>query len=445
MTMSRELELAQQVVDLVGDRAEAQVRVTRQRHGLTRFANSFIHQHVGEDVSSIALTVASDARVAEASTSNLDPAALGDFVGATIAAAELQPPDPYYGGLTPPSDIADVGHFDEGTAQAEPAERAERVRSFVQAGSDLRAAGYLDTEAAWVAFANSAGHTVEGRSTRATVDGIHQTGTSAGSAHQTSSRLGDLDAAAAGQRAADRARRSADFTDLEPGRYEVVLGPEAVSTIAIFLAAYGFNAKQHLEGSSFAELGEQQFDEAITLVDDATDPRMLGLSFDAEGTAKRRTVLIERGVTRSLAHDRRTAKRAGTESTGHAVAGGATFGALPTDIILEPGSSSPDELVADVERGLLITQFHYCRVLDPRTQVITGLTRNGTFLIEDGKVTGAVGNLRFTQSLLEALGQGQVLGVGDDLRFADSEFGPGMVMAPSLHLGSWNFSGGAKG
>lgn len=444
--MGGELELAQQVVDLVGDRAEAQVRVTRQRHGLTRFANSFIHQHVGEDVSSISLTVASDARVTEASTSNLDPEALTDFVDAAIAAAELQPPDPYYGGLTPPSDIPDTdGHFDTPTAGAEPSRRAEGVRAFVEAGDDLQAAGYLDTEGAWVAFANSAGQAIEGRSTRATIDGIHQTGTSAGSAHQTSVRLGDLDAGAAGRTAADRARRSADFTDLEPGKYEVVLGPEAVSTIAVFLAAYGFNAKAHLEGSSFVELGEQQFDERISLVDDATDPDSLGLAFDAEGTPKRRTVLVEDGVTRSLAHDRRTAKRAGTESTGHAIPGGASFGAFPTDVSLRPGSSTPDELVGEVERGLLITQFHYCRVLDPRTQVITGLTRNGTFLIENGTVTGAVGNLRFTQSLLEALGAGNVLGIGDNLRFADSEFGPGMVRAPSLRLGSWNFSGGAKG
>lgn len=444
--MRGELELARQVVDLVGDRAEAQVRVTRQRHGLTRFANSFIHQHVGEDVSSLSLTVASDARVAEAATSNLDPEALADFVDAAIAAAELQPADPYYGGLTPPSDVPDTdGHFDTPTAGTEPSRRAEGVRAFVEAGDGLQAAGYLDTEGAWVAFANSAGHAVEGRSTRATIDGIHQTGTSAGSAHQTSVRLGDLDAGAAGRTAADRARRSADFTDLDPGKYEVVLGPEAVSTISVFLAAYGFNAKSHLEGSSFVELGEQQFDERITLVDDATDPDSLGLAFDAEGTPKRRTVLIEDGVTRSLAHDRRTAKRAGTESTGHAVPGGASFGAFPTDVALRPGESTPDELIAEVERGLLITQFHYCRVLDPRTQVITGLTRNGTFLIEDGEVTGAVGNLRFTQSLLEALGTGNVLGIGNDLRFADSEFGPGMVRAPSLRLGSWNFSGGAKG
>jgi predicted Zn-dependent protease len=102
-------------------------------------------------------------------------------------------------------------------------------------------------------------------------------------------------------------------------------------------------------------------------------------------------------------------------------------------------------MVADVERGLLVTQFHYCRVLDPKTQVVTGLTRNGTFLIEDGEVVGAVGNLRFTQSFVEALSSGRVLAIGDDDRLAAGEFGPGMVICPSLRLAGWNFTGGARG
>lgn len=441
----QQLELAERVLDLVGDRAEAEVQVTRSRHGLTRFANSFIHQHVGEDVARVALTVAVDGRVASGSTSRLDD--LGSFVDATLEAARVAPVDPHWPGLTPPTEVADVGHVDDATAEATPDERASRVRAFVDAAPDLRAAGYVDTEAGWVAYANSAGHRATGRATRATGDGIHQTETSAGSGHATSQRLADIDGAAIGALAAERARASAEFTDLEPGRYEVVLSNEAVATIAIFLGVYGFNAKSYLEGASFAALGEAQFDPAITIVDDPTDPDMLGHGFDAEGVPGRRLPLVERGVTANLVHDRRTAKRmgGGAETTGHALSGGAGFGAVPTHLRVEPGTSSHDDLVAGVERGLLITTFNYCRVLDPRTQVVTGLTRNGTFLIEDGRVAGAVGNLRFTQSFLEALGPGNVLGVGDDLRHADSEFGAGAVMAPSLRLASWNFSGGASG
>jgi predicted Zn-dependent protease len=319
------------------------------------------------------------------------------------------------------------------------------VEAFVAAGPELKAAGYLDTEASWVAFASTAGQRIAGASTRASLDGIHQTGTSAGSAHQTSVRLADLDAAAAGALAADRARRSAAFTDLEPGAYPVVLGPEAVATILVFLAVYGFNAKSYLDGGSFAELGVQQFDQLIDVWQDPTDPRAIGLPFDAEGTPRTRYALIDHGVTSALAHDRRTAKRADATSTGDALPGAATFGAVPTNIVLRGGQTPVAELTAGIERGLWITQFHYVRVLEPKTVTSTGLTRNGTFLIEDGEVVGAVSNLRFTESFVHALGAGRVRGVGDDARYADGEFGAGMVIAPSLALDSWNFTGGAKG
>ena len=444
-------ELADRVVALVdahggdGREVEANVTVSRDRHGLTRFANSFIHQHVGEDTVTVSLTAAVDRRSASASTTAVDDASLRDLVERTLASAARQPVDPHWPGATPPDAVDRVGHFDPSTAEADPAARAAGVKAFVDAGPELRAAGYLDSEAMWVAFASTAGQRAAGSSTRATLDGIHQTDRSAGAAHQTSDRLADLDAGAGGELAADLARRSADFVDVDPGHFEVVLGPEAVSTVVTFLSAYGFNAKAHLEGASFAQLGEPQFDPSITLLEDPEDPRAIGLPFDAEGTPRRRFTLVDEGVTRALAHDRRTALRADTTTTGNAVPGGQSFGAVPFNPRLVPGDTAPERMVADVERGLLVTQFHYCRVLDPKTQVVTGLTRNGTFLIEDGEVVGAVGNLRFTQSFVEALSSGRVLAIGDDDRLAAGEFGPGMVICPSLRLASWAFTGGAQG
>ena len=424
---------------------EANVRVSRTRHGLTRFANSFIHQHVGEDTVTVALTVAVGGRTGSASTTRIADAELAELVDTTITSAALQPVDPHWPGATPPADTTFTGNHDQATAAATPDERAAGVEAFVTAGPQLRAAGYLDSEASWVAFASTAGQRVAGSTTRATVDGIHQTDTSAGSAHQTSVRLADLDAGAAGALAADRARRSASFLDIEPGAYPVVLGPEAVATILTFLAVYGCNAKSFLEGGSFAELDAQQFDPAITVWQDPTDPRAIGLPFDGEGTPRQRFPLIEAGVTRTLAHDRRTAKRAGTTSNGSAVPGAEAFGAVPTNVVMAGGDTPAAELVAGIDRGLLITQFHYVRVLEPKTVTATGLTRNGTFLIEDGEVAGAVGNLRFTQGFVAALAEGQVRGLGDDQRYADGEFGAGMVIAPSLALDSWSFTGGARG
>ncbi|HEY0396958.1 MAG TPA: metallopeptidase TldD-related protein, partial [Acidimicrobiia bacterium] len=148
-------------------------------------------------------------------------------------------------------------------------------------------------------------------------------------------------------------------------------------------------------------------------------------------------------------HDRRTARKMGTESTGHAAAESDAYGPIPSNLFLGPADASfgagTSDLIASTGRGLLVTTFNYCRILDPKTQVVTGLTRNGTFLIEDGKVRGGVKNLRFTQSFIDALAPGNVLGISREARFADSEFGPGLVHCPALRLGSWRFTGGAKG
>ena len=343
--MSRLEELAERILGLVRAEAEAEVRVVSNRHGLTRFANSFIHQNVEEETAEAELRVALDGRVSSSATSNLADDALDRFVADAVDAARLQPVDPDWPGVAPPTEIPEIDHFDPETADAVPAERAEMVRSFIAAGNGLRAAGFVDSQALSFAFANSAGHRAQGRTTRATIDGIQQTDTSAGSAHQTSLGIADLDAATAGGIAAERAQRSAAFVDLEPGRYEVVLSPECAATIAVFLAVYGFNAQAHLDGSSFVDLDETQFSPLLTIVDDPLRTDAIGLGFDVEGTPKRPLTLVEQGVTRSLVHDRRTAHRAGATSTGHAL-GASGFGPVPANIVVTPGSATADELVA---------------------------------------------------------------------------------------------------
>ncbi len=441
--MNRTIELASHVLDTVGERAEAEIVVSGGVSALTRFANSFIHQNVAEDGYAVSLRVAVDGRVNAATTTSLDN--LDGFVDDTIEIASLQRVDENWPGLTPPLDVTDPKHYDEATAEATPADRAEKVADFVAAGPDMRAAGFCETMGHNVAFVNTAGHRAFGRYTRATIDGIQQTDASAGSGHATSKHFGDLDGGAVGALAADRAQRGLDAFDLKPGEYEVVLAPECVGTIGIFLAYYGFNGKQHAEGQSFVEVGEKQFDASINFFDDANDPRSLGVGFDAEGTPRQRLELVTNGVTKGVAHDRRTAKKAGFHSTGHGDPGSEQWGPMPTHLFLAEGDKSIDDMIGSVERGLYVSTFNYCRVLDPKTLAVTGLTRNGTFMIENGKITGAVTNLRFTQSFVDALAQGRVHAIGNDARFADSEFGAGFTHVPSLHLESWNFTGGAAG
>ena len=433
--------LCERVLEAVGSGVEAEVTVRQGLSGLTRFANSHIHQNVAEEAMVTRLKVCVDGRQA-AVTSTVAAGDPRSLVQRALAAARLRPVDPDWPGVAAPAPPPAVEHYDGGTATAEPHERAAVVKAFVGADPASRAAGFCRTSGSSVAFANTAGQRVTGRTTEATVEGIHRIGLSDGRGWHSSASLTELDGAAAGRSAAAKASGGVDAVDLEPGRYEVVLEPACVSDLLDFLAWYGFNAKAHAEGQSFVDLGREQIDPLVSIVDDAADGRTTGLGFDAEGTPKARLELVREGVCVGVAHDRRTARRAGgdTESTGHAVAGGEGFGALCTNLFLLPGTTSPAEMVASVDRGLLVTELWYTRILDPKSQVVTGLTRNGLFLVEAGEVRGAVRNLRFTQSYVEALAPGNVLGVGDDARLTVA----GSV-APSVHLASWNFTGGAQG
>ena len=437
--------VATRAIELLPAGAEGQVRVTAGTSALTRFANSFIHQNVADEGTAIALTVAIGKQVASATAHVSDDDALRRFVAAVADAAAIAPEMGDWPGLIGGDEV--VGHGPEpGAAAITPDDRADSVRSFVDAAPDLLAAGYCQTEHADVVLVNSAGLIARGSSASAILDGIHQTTTSAGSAHSASRRFAHLDGSAVGDLAASRARRSVDTRDVDAGAYEVVLAPEAVATLALFLAFYGFNAKQVAEGRSFVRIGEQHFDPAFGLVDDGARPGAFGPGFDGEGTAKRRVELVTDGVVRNLAVDRRQGPKLGLDTTGHAVSfDGAYYGPIPTDLCVSPGDESADDLIASVGRGLYVSTFNYCRILDPRTTVTTGLTRNGTFVIEDGEIVGAASNLRFTQSFAEAVRPGNVLGVGSDARMADAEFGPGLVHAPSLRLRSWRFTGGASG
>lgn len=443
--MSRFLELCEEVVGKAPDGVEAQALVRVTRKSLTRFANSFIHQNVAEDSAVLTLDLASEGRTARIATTLTDPTSLDRLISSALSALELSPVDHDWTGFAPATEIPDVGHYDPATASADPEERAEVVAEFIGAGPGLSAAGYCETEEEIVAVANHRGLRYEGRATAAVLDGIHQTATSAGKAHRAGQSLASLDGHLAGEEAARIARDSVDTVDIEPGRYEVVLRPNCVGTIGTFVGLYAFGGKAASEGRTRVVPGAPQFDPKVTLRDDITDPAALGVPVDWEGNPKVPVELIIEGVSRGFVHDRRTAARMGVTSTGHDWEYSSWFGPAPTNLFFEGGDSSEEEMIASVERGLLVTEFNYCRILDPTTLFVTGLTRNGTFLIENGQVTAPVSNLRFTESFSEALRDGNVVAVGDDARLADSENAPGIIHAPTVQLAAWNFTGGAKG
>lgn len=454
--------MAAQVLDHVrvaAPRAEAEVLVVRQDLALTRFANSFIHQNVADATTSVRLRLHLEGRTASGSTTVSSEEGLRELVARTVEASRLCPPDPSWPGLAPPEPARTPGTVDESTAGATPADRAARVRAFVDAGRGLETAGYCQTLYTSAAFANSAGQSLSGATTAASMDAIVRTGSSDGVGRLASTRLADIDGGVLGARALAKARAGANPVELPPGRYEVVLEPGAVVDVLRNLALYGFNGKAVNERVSFVELGAQQFDPSVTLVDDATARGAVGLPFDSEGTPKRRVEMVAAGATRAVAHDRRTAAEAGAASTGHALPGAGAFGAIALNLELLPAGSgeavsevdtpaadsSVAALVSGVERGLLVTDNWYTRVLDPRTLVVTGLTRNGVWLIERGEITTPVQNLRFTQSYPQAFAPGGVLGVGTHASAQPPDWDLDWMVAPAVWLASWNYTGGASG
>jgi predicted Zn-dependent protease len=464
-------DIAAEVIDLVGRAAagaDAEVLVDRTDYALTRFANSFIHQNVAERTVGVRLRVHVQGRTAAGSTTLTDPDALRDLVDRTLAAARLCPPDPQWPGLAGPAPTQPGPPVDEATAHASPEDRASRVRAFVAAADGLETAGYCSTLRWTSTFANSAGQTASAESAQAVLDGIARAGAVAGSprgaadglARLAAARLADLDGTVLGRRAAQKARAATNPTELPPGRYEVVMEPTAVADLLTVIAFYGLNGKAVNERRSFVELGAQQFDPTVSLVDDPFAVGSTALPFDCEGTPRQRLAFVDGGTTTAVAHDRRTAAQAGAASTGHALPGGAAAGAIPVALRLLPGpadgpvgevdgpaaDTAVAALVAQVERGLLVTDNWYTRVLDPRTLVVTGLTRNGLWLIENGQVTEPVQNLRFTQSYPEALAPGAVLGLGNNTVAIPNGWWEGMTLhAPALRLRSWNYTGNATG
>ncbi|MEX0754465.1 MAG: metallopeptidase TldD-related protein [Actinomycetota bacterium] len=407
----------------------------------TRFASSQIHQSTAREDTSLRIRIVRDGRIGVAETNEVTR---DGAVAAARSAREMTDAvgsDPAFPGLAPVAPIPEPAPLDTTTAEASPAYRAETVAAVVdRCGAGMHAAGAYETGAIELGLANTEGQVCWAPHTQAALN-VVVTGPNGGSgfAEAIAPGIDGVDGAAAGARAAEKAGASADPQPIDPGTYEVVLEPAATSTLVDFLGFIGFGGRSLLEGESCLS-GKKDTRVAapsISIVDDATDPGTIGAPFDFEGVPKRKLDLIRDGVFRQGAYDRRTAKQAGTVSTGHGLPAPNPDGPLPLHLCLEPGSSTVEEMIAATERGLLVTRFHYTNVVNAIASTITGMTRDGTFLIENGRVVGPVANLRFTQSILEALRDTSLVGTRAEL---SGEFFFGVSRVPALKIDRFTFS-----
>ncbi len=381
-----------------------------------------------------------DNRVGVASENDLSPEGISALFKRALEAARVQPPDPRFPGLPKPASYPTVPAIPEDELPITPAARADLVSRTcsLATGRNLVAAGALTTALHEIAVANSNGVFAHHAGTEAEFVTVVMSADSSGYGFARANTLAELDVEAAAKRAVDKAARSRGPQALAAGRYPVVLEPEATSDLMGSMAYTSFGGLQVEEGSSFlsGRLGELVLAPQVTITDDALKPAYLPMPFDYEGSPKERVTIIDRGVARGVVHDCYTAGLAGVHSTGHAFPAPNPYGPRPTHLTLAPGGSSLEQLIASIDEGLLVTRFHYTRVVHRPTVTVTGMTRDGTFLIRGGEVAHPVRNLRFTQSYVQALQAGCVL--SSEWRSC-GEYGP--YLCPAMLIPEFHFTG----
>jgi PmbA protein len=394
---------------LARSRADAtEAIVTSEHRALTRFTHEFVHQNV--DIENVAIRVRAivDGRTGVASTNASDDGAIDAAVERAIEIAAFAPREANPPQLAAHASYAPAaGAYVEATANASAEQRANIAAAiFGHAVSNgCWCSGYVTTASGGVTIATSAGADASFDGTECGANVKMPAGDSTGFAERYAPDVSVLDGDALGARAARKALASADPVSVDPGEWTVILEPPAFGELAAFLASH-FSAQSYDEGSSFlsGRLGERVMGANVTIRDDYAHPLHPDASFDYEGTPRERVALIENGVARTILTDTTWARKLERPNTGHGLPAPNADGPYPLDIVIEPGTDSLDALIAGTKRGLLITRLWYVRIVDQRKTILTGMTRDGTFLIEDGTITRGVRNLRFNQSIVEALG-----------------------------------------
>jgi predicted Zn-dependent protease len=391
---------------------ETEAIISSTAYALTRFANNTIHQNVAEEGGALSVRVVLDRRMARASTNKFDEACIRQTCEAALVLARLRPPDPELLPMPGPQTFRAVHRFHEETAQLTPQARAETVRQVIaRAEKDgLTAAGIFSSGCFATGLFNSRGLSAFHEETVSEFSVTILGESSSGWAKKTSPNCRELQPEALADRAARKALESREPREIEPGKYTVILEPAAVLDLLGYLFSdFGGLAIHEKRSCLTGRVGQQVFGANINVRDDVYHPRQSGAPFDGEGVPRQRVTLIEQGVVKGVVYARQTAHKTGAEPTGHGLPLPNEIGETPVNIVMEGGRTSIQEMVRSTKRGLLVTRLWYIREVDPYQKILTGMTRDGTFWIEDGKVQYGLRNLRFNQSMIEVLGQVEMM------------------------------------
>ena len=418
---------------------ETRIIINSGGRGNTRFAVNQISTGGDNYDATISVRSTFGKRSGVVNTNKLDDASLKAAVNLSERLAKLSPEDPESMPELEPQTYTESRGWSDATASLEPTSRANAARAITEPAraAGLISTGYLETQAGATAIANSKGLFAYGKQTALSLTTTVRTedGTGSGWAGATSHDFSKLDPKDLGVRAIDKARRSVNPVAVEPGRYTVILEPTAVGNLVQFITG-AMSARNADEGRSFFskagggnKIGMKVIDERITISSDPLDPEAYANTFSGDGQPLSKTTWIENGVVKNLSYDRYWAQKQGKAP-------------LPTSgtVRMSGGNATLEEMIASTDRGILVTRFWYLRPVDPRTILYTGLTRDGTFLIERGRITRPIKNFRFNESPIYMLNNLDAM--GRPVRVSASEAGgPGLaIVVPPIKVRDFNFT-----
>jgi len=439
--------ISQQILKRCGS-DPAEIVLIYKDHALTRFANNTIHQNVAELNNTIYLRLQQGKRRGLASSNRHDSDALDDLVARARVNASASPEVPEFLDFPDDSSRTLASAYDQQTADYSPESRADQVAITCRlaAAKGLNASGAFSSGTNAFSVANSNDLFTYHAISEADFQTVVMSEDSSGRAQASSWKVSDLDTETIGHEAINKAELGRNPRNIDPGDYPVILDPYVTDDLLDMLNMYGMGGQAILDGRSWMNdrIGEQVMSSRVTIWDDGHDTSGMPMPFDAEGVEKQKVSIVSKGVATSPVHDRSTGIKAGVESTGHAVppyfpSFMHTLGPIGLNLFMAPGDASLEEMISSTKKGLYITRFWYTRLVHPRDCVVTGMTRDGVFMIEGGEIAYPVKNLRFTQSYVDALANVEM--IGKDTCLLKSEYGSHAKLVPSLKLSGFNFTG----
>ena len=436
-------ELIDEALDYARKKVQGtEVTIAGRQISTSRFANNSMTQNQMQDRSEISVRVIKDGRQARLSSDRLSSQsirALVDEAAATLSFIKKDPDLLPLPGKNSQSSSSPK-RFDKATAELSAEKRAKVVCKIIKVAqaAGLQAAGVVASGQSLLAIGNSRGLFVCHKETETECGITMNKNGSTGWAKAQEIAFDKLDCIVLAERAARKALDNHDPVEIPPGKYRVILEPAAVLDLLCYLAP-DFTATSHLDKIScfLDRLDTKVFGENISIKDDCRHALQAGAPFDGEGVTRRSVSLVEKGVLKNLVYGRRSAEKMGKKASGHGLSEPSVAGESAVNLVIDGGTTSLADMISGEQRAILLTRVHYIREVDPMLKIVTGMTRDGCFLVENGKITQAVKNLRFNQSLIELLNN--VIALGPAERVIGGEEFPAAVM-PSMLVDRFNFA-----